>query len=245
MDGTTSKSSKKRYIPLFWKFAIAVSSMVILFGSLNLLFIRYQVYLAFEAQIERQGVSIAKSVAEQVVEPILYNEIASVNRALLRTKAINTDIDYLIILSPNNSVLAHTLPTEPSQGLIDANKLSVRDSVSIKIIHSKSDNNKTIRDFTTPIMDGRLGFLRVGMSEETINRQLLQATRLFILLVFILLYFNSCFLEKFSSPSTTLLIRSMASVIISIYSLFCLILSGFSDILRRQLFMPAKGLLIS
>jgi len=187
MDGTTSKSSKKRYIPLFWKFAIAVSSMVILFGSLNLLFIRYQVYLAFEAQIERQGVSIAKSVAEQVVEPILYNEIASVNRALLRTKAINTDIDYLIILSPNNSVLAHTLPTEPSQGLIDANKLSVTDSVSIKIIHSKSDNNKTIRDFTTPIMDGRLGFLRVGMSEETINRQLLQATRLFILLVFILL----------------------------------------------------------
>lgn len=109
MDKAISKTSKKRYIPLFWKFAIAVSSMVILFGSLNLLFIRYQVYLAFEAQIERQGISIAKSVAEQVVEPILYDEIASVNQALLRTKAINTDIDYLIILSPNNTVSSHTL----------------------------------------------------------------------------------------------------------------------------------------
>lgn len=182
MNEPTVKIPSKTHIPLFWKFAIAVSSMVILFGTLNLLFIRYQVYLTFEAQIEKQGISIAKSVAEQVTDPILFNELAKVNQILVRTKTTYSDIEYLMILAHNN-VLAHTLPENPSYGLINANSLSETDSISIKIIHRKT----VIRDFATPIMGGRLGVVRVGMNEEIINKQLSQATRLFILLVFLLL----------------------------------------------------------
>jgi hypothetical protein len=68
-----------------------------LFGTLNLLFIRYQVYRTFEAQIERSGLSIASLTAEQLIDPILYNEPAAINKVLQQTKSVSHDIEYLMV----------------------------------------------------------------------------------------------------------------------------------------------------
>lgn len=111
-------------LPLFWKFAIGISFTVILFGTLNLLFIRYQVYRTFEAQIERSGLSIAAITAEELIDPMLYNEIAAVNKVLLQVKTVNPDIVYLLIVSPQNTIVASTFNKKPSQSLITANTLN-------------------------------------------------------------------------------------------------------------------------
>lgn len=176
-------SLNKVRLPLFWKFAIAISITVILFGMLNLLFIRYQVYRTFEAQIERNGLSIARITAEQLTEPILYNELALVNKGLQKTKEVNPDIEYLIVITPDKKVLAHTFENFPPQSLVEANLLSDGMTSNIKIIHSANDKSTIIRDIAMPIMDERLGLLRVGFSEHIINQQLSQATRMFIFLV--------------------------------------------------------------
>lgn len=170
-------------LPLFWKFAIAISIIVILFGTLNLLFIRYQVYRTFEAQIERNGLSISSMAAKQLVDPMLYNELGTVNKVLQRTKSVNPDIKYLIVVSPDNKVIAHTLNDTPPQSLINANHLDKDITSGIKIIHSLSRNDTVIRDFAMPILDKRLGTLRVGFSEDVINKQLSQASKMFIVLV--------------------------------------------------------------
>lgn len=182
--------STKRYfpldkvrLPLFWKFAIAISITVILFGTLNLLFIRYQVYRTFEAQIERNGISIARITAEQLTEPILYNELAMVNKGLQQTLNVNQDIVYLMVVTPDNKILAHTFNNPPPQSLVTANVLTHEMSYNIKIIHSLTDRNAVIRDIAMPIMDKRLGLLRMGFSENIINQQLAQATHMFIFLV--------------------------------------------------------------
>jgi phosphate/phosphite/phosphonate ABC transporter binding protein len=174
-------------LPLFWKFAIAISIIVILFGTLNLLFIRYQVYRTFEAQIERNGLSIASMAAKQLVDPMLYNELGTVNKVLQRTKSVNPDIKYLIVVSPENLVIAHTFTDTPPQSLINANYLERDITSGIKIINSLSQRDTVIRDFAMPILDKRLGTLRVGFSEAIINQQLSQASRMFIVLVFGLL----------------------------------------------------------
>lgn len=174
-------------LPLFWKFAIAISLTVLLFGTLNLLFIRYQVYRTFEAQIERNGLSIASITAEQVIDPLLYNEPAAINNLLFKTKSVNPDIMYLMVISPDNKLIAHTFSVPPSHGLINANVLSDGFTSGIKIIHSLSKNDTVIRDFAMPILGKRLGTLRIGFSEDVINKQLARASNMFIFLVFGLL----------------------------------------------------------
>lgn len=176
-------SLNKVRLPLFWKFAIAISFTVIFFGTLNLLFIRYQVYRTFEAQIERNGLSIASITSEQLTEPILFNEISAVNKVLTRTKSANPDIMYLMIVTTDNHVLVHTFDNTPPVSLVNANLLNGDLPYEIKIIHNLSNKDTVIRDIAVPIMHGRLGVLRVGFSETIINRQLRQATRMFIFLV--------------------------------------------------------------
>ncbi|MGE5316521.1 MAG: sensor histidine kinase [Chloroflexota bacterium] len=183
----TYRSVNKVRLPLFWKFAIAISITVLLFGMLNLLFIRYQVYRTFEAQIERNGLSIASITAEQLIEPILYNELASVNKILQQTKMVNPDIVYLIIVTSDDKVLAHTFENPPPAGLVNANTLDDKLPSEIKIIHSLSSSDTVIRDIAVPIMHKRLGVLRMGFSEKVINQQLRQASRMFIFLVIALL----------------------------------------------------------
>lgn len=187
MDRKRRLAIGKVKLPLFWKFAIAISFTVILFGALNLLFIRYQVYRTFEAQIERTGISIGRLTAEQLVDPILYNEIAIINQVLSRAKSTSNDIIYLMVLSPDNTLIAHTFNNNPPLSLINANKVPERDSWDIKIIHSIDDDQPVIRDFALPILENRLGTLRIGFSEASINNQIKQTSRLFIILVFGLL----------------------------------------------------------
>lgn len=188
---------RKRYLtlgkvrlPLFWKFAIAISFTVILFGTLNLLFIRYQVYRTFEAQIERNGLSIASLTAQQLVDPILYNEIPEINKIITQTKGINEDISYLMIISPDGKIMAHTFQKSPPTALINANEVDEDYPSSIKIIHNLSHRDTVIRDIAYPILGKRLGTLRLGFSEKIIGQQLGQASRMFIFLVFGLLLFG-------------------------------------------------------
>jgi two-component system NtrC family sensor kinase len=177
-------------LPLFWKFAIAISITVILFGTLNLLFIRYQVYRTFEAQIERSGLSIASLTAEQLIDPILYNEPAAINKVLQQTKSVSHDIEYLMVISPDEMLISHTFANTPSQDLVNANNLSDAIPYNIRIIHSLSSNDTIIRDIAVPIMSKRLGTLRIGFTESVISQQLGHATRMFIALVVLLLIFG-------------------------------------------------------
>lgn len=174
-------------LPLFWKFTIAISFTVFLFGTLNLLFIRNQVYHTFEAQIERNGLSIASITAEQIIDPLLYNEIATVNNLLLKTKSVNSEIKYLMVISPDYRVIAHTFNSDPPLNLININQLAENATSGIKIIYSLSRNDTVIRDFAMPILNKRLGTLRIGFSEHVIQNRLAEASRMFIVLVFGLL----------------------------------------------------------
>jgi signal transduction histidine kinase len=92
-----------------------------------------------------------------------------------------------MVLAPDNSIIAHTFNNKPPLSLVNANRVPERDSWGIKIIHSIDGEQPVIRDFALPILENRLGTLRIGFSEASINNQIKQTSRLFIILVFGLL----------------------------------------------------------
>ena len=180
---------KRVQLPLFWKFSIAIASTVLLFGSLNLLFIRNQVYKTFENQIEKHGISIAKSIAERAVEPILYDDPSALNKLLAQTKSVNTDVKYIIILDHNHQLIAHTYREYIPKSLIGVNPVPIGKDISIRILKDPADKSCVVRDIAIPILGHQIGVVRVGMCDREFQKEIMVITKLFLsmVLVFLLL----------------------------------------------------------
>ncbi len=178
---------KSSQLPLFWKFTIAITSMVLFFGSLNLLFIRNRVYKTFENQIEKLGISIAIGIAETAIDPLLFNDIAALNKLLIQAKSTNPDVEYIFLLSNTNEIIAHTFSNYLPREIINANNLPDSVLKSTVLIHDIFQRKRTIRDIATPIFDKRLGTVRVGLNEDAFSEEISKTTRLFLFMVFALL----------------------------------------------------------
>lgn len=175
-------------LPLFWKFSIAIGATVLLFGSLNLMFIRNQVYNTFENQIEKHGISVARSIAERAVEPILYDDLAALNRLLIQTKSVNTDIEYIFVVNANQDIIAHTFQDYIPMGIVDVNTLPIGKDKSVVILKDKKDNRKIIRDIAIPILDNQIALVRIGLIEVEFLDEIGKITKLFLGMVIFFLF---------------------------------------------------------
>jgi two-component system, NtrC family, sensor kinase len=178
---------KPVHLPLFWKFSIAIASTVLLFGSLNLLFIRNQVYKTFENQLEKHGISLARGIAERAIEPILYDDLSALNNLLMQTLSVNTDIKYIFILDNYNQLLAHTFKDYIPLGIIEVNTLGAEEDRKILVLDDPSDKNEVIRDIAIPILGNQAGTVRIGLSEQEYLKEIKSITRLFLGMVFFFL----------------------------------------------------------
>ncbi len=175
------------YIPLFWKFSIAITGTVVVFGLINLYFTNYAVYDLFESELIRHGKITATSIAERSVIPIAYGDLAALDFIVTDQKKIDPGIAYLFIIDKDGQLIAHTFDQTVPPELLKANKASINDSVYTVIIEPKSNPNIKIRDLTVPIMQGNLGVVRIGMFEENFLKSIHKTTRIFLVMVLIFL----------------------------------------------------------
>lgn len=206
---------KTKQLPLFWKFSIAIASTVVLFGSLNLLFIRNQVYNTFENQIEKHGISVARGVAERAVEPILYDDWAALSQLIGQTKLINPDISYIFIVDHNNKLLAHTFSDYIPSGLVDVNPIPEGEDKAILILKDQQNPKLIIRDIAIPILDKQIGTVRIGMHEGAFLREIRRITALFLGMVifFLLLGIGAALILSYIITSPVKAISSYASTV--------------------------------
>lgn len=182
--------NKQLHIPLFWKFTIAITGTVLLFGTINLYFTSYAVYDLFETELTRHGKITATSIAERSVTPIAYNDLASLDQIVSSQKRIDSAIAYIFITDTRHNVLAHTFAHSVPPLLISANINTSADSVHITKILQKDKPSTLIRDMSVPIMHGKLGFVRIGLYEENYLRSIRKTTQIFVLMVFLFLVFG-------------------------------------------------------
>lgn len=171
-------------LPLFWKFTIAIILVVTLFGSANLYFLSYTINDLFEKELSNNGLISAKILSDRSIEPILYNDLASLNKLVSEVKRNNKNIAYVFILDANNNVLAHTFSKEVPSNLISVNKSS-----QIQTINLEYEEGVTtlIRDISSPIIDSSVGQVRIGFYEGQYLRTLNLAKSFFLGLVVLFL----------------------------------------------------------
>ena len=182
------KEIRNRRMPLFWKFTIAISTTVLLFGTINLLYIRSQVYRTFEAQIEKHGISIAMSIAEGSSEPILYDDLVALDNIIGQTMRVNSDIEYVMILNQAGQILAHSFNDYIPRELVGLNKPGDNNLVNVMIFRDIRDKHRTVRDIALPIHDSSGGVVRVGMKEAEFYARIGGITSLFIGMVIFFLF---------------------------------------------------------
>ncbi|MCL1599213.1 MAG: histidine kinase, partial [Actinomycetia bacterium] len=119
------------------------------------------------SELDSRGASVSSDLAARSADPILLNDAFSVHELLGDTVAYHPDAEYAFVVDSNGSVLAHTFGDEGFPvGLFDPPPGDLEEGT----IHRDFDTGSSVlHEFETPILDGTLGVVRVGMSEDRLS----------------------------------------------------------------------------
>lgn len=182
-------SKKKIKIPLFWKFTVAIVTIVAIFGAINLYFINFALFDLSNKEINRHGISTAKIIVERSIDPILYDDIPYLNKIVSDNLKIDPSIAYIIILDKSNKIIAHTFENSLPVNLLEINK--VNDTLENFVrISDKNNSNKIIRNMSVPILNGNLGKVHIGIYEENFINSIQSINSFFLSMVVLFLFFG-------------------------------------------------------
>ncbi len=156
---------------------MAILAVVTIFGLLNIYFNQQTTYKTLLNELELKSMLLARTIAQQCARLLLYEDLISIQQLIDRAKESHEDVAYCFVLDNQNLVLAHSFDSGFPVEILDVNKLQVGQTSRIQVI--SDENNKHYRDVNVPILEGKLGFLRLGMEEKNI----VQATNRVVLVL--------------------------------------------------------------
>lgn len=177
-----SSENRSIRLPLFWKFAISSTIIVVIFGSINIFLLWNSVYQSFEKEIDKRCNVLAKIIAEKSLTPIVYNDNLALHNILDEIKQSDPSISYIFILNNNRELIAQTYDINIPKSLITANALKSNE-LNIKVIETNNYKYPIIRDIAFPILKGELGTVRLGIVEEHIRQEMIRATKYVMLMM--------------------------------------------------------------
>ncbi|MBW6479756.1 MAG: hypothetical protein K0B37_10030 [Bacteroidales bacterium] len=171
-----SNENGKVKIPLFWKFTIGMVVVVVLFGSINVVLVHRIIFSSLEDELREKGVFMSQIISQRAINYILFDDMVALNVLLDEVKAADESIEYILVCDPDCKIKAHTFDGLVPEGLDKVHNRQVKDNViSAHVQFIGSD--KLIRDISIPLLEGNIGFLRVGLTEDNISRTLGKATQ--------------------------------------------------------------------
>ena len=123
---------KRFFLPIFWKFTIAIIAIVSIFGSISVALMWHHVIRALQSESEKKGLYVAKNLATQATDPILYEDHINLQKLVDGVKDIDASIIYAFIMGENNKVFVHTFPVGVPVELLKANTIPENASINIK-----------------------------------------------------------------------------------------------------------------
>ena len=170
-------------LPLFWKFSIAIITIVFIFGSINSILIYNNVQSSLQNETQKRALFIANTISKQITQSILFEDFITLQNNINSFKDIDKGIFYIFVLDNKKNVLAHTFESDFPSNLISLNNLRENQSYNTQMIKFKNLNNEVILDVVVPILEGRIGVVRVGLFENTIIYDVEKTINIFWIMV--------------------------------------------------------------
>ncbi|HTS52313.1 MAG TPA: ATP-binding protein [Burkholderiales bacterium] len=117
-----------------------------------------------------KGVSIAQSLANSAVDPILTRD-ASTDQALVDQYVGNSGVAYVLVYDAHNAIIAHTFVPRVPPALIEQHRGAGTQSQQVREIRyadPATGTERQIIDVAVPMLAGRLGIVHVGMDQAII-----------------------------------------------------------------------------
>lgn len=177
-------------LPLFWKFSIAIIFIVIVFGSINSILIYNNVQSALQTETEKRALFIANSISHQIVSSLLFEDYVTLQNVINGIKEIDQNIDYIFIVDSKSNIVVHTFPINFPTQLLAVNRLDENQKFKTQLINLKNKNEELILDVAVPILDGKIGNVRVGLKESSIQSDVQKTVNIFWIMVGVFLFFG-------------------------------------------------------
>ena len=116
---------------------------------------------------KKRGSALAEGLSVRAVDPMLARDFLRLKNMVDEQSTVE-DVIYAFIQDKNGFVLVHTFQKGFPVDLIDANKAASGESLHIQLL---ADGSRRIYDFAAPVLvsDGRLGTVRIGLSQARIQ----------------------------------------------------------------------------
>ncbi len=158
------------------KFVVWIVVIIMLLGVLTTIFVQVSLTNTFTEELRERGQVISRNLATSAIESILIEDTVYVHRLVENTKKTEKDVKYIYITDTKGKVLAHTF-----EGGFPGELLTVHTDIN-NSSHLLDTGDSYVIDFTAPILDGRAGFVHIGMDETSMNEKINQTSRTIITL---------------------------------------------------------------
>ncbi|MEX1300071.1 MAG: sigma 54-interacting transcriptional regulator [Desulfotignum sp.] len=184
-----------------WLFS-AVSLLVIVTGLLvsQIVIRNYSDTLLSGVRVRAEN--IAARLAMNAADKILINDLVAVQKMLDDQLGSEPALLYLFVLNRERQVLVHTFPKGVPPDLIQAN------TVDRNMEKLESENRERFMDIQWPILEGKAGVLRLGISEAPHRKKIGQLrVRMTLItggILAALLFVSHLIITRLLKPLTTL-----------------------------------------
>ncbi len=129
------------------------------------------------------GESLIRNAEPNIAEHIYLNDIVGQQRIINKIKESNKDVVYVFILNTDNKVTVSSFEEEMPSDLLSLNNSPESNIILLDF------GKQSVYDFSYPIVDGKYGILRIGLSRERLTRNLRTSiySGVFLLLFFLFL----------------------------------------------------------
>lgn len=149
------------------KLSVMLISVILLFSLLSGMLIWNTLSKIMRQNLAERGQTVAANVAEMSSNHLQYNNIEALDELVYMTNNNNEFVDYIFIIDPQHQIVVHTFQRGIPKNLLKLHLPAFGenqpDTISIM-----SDNGR-LQDILYPIEDGALGYVRVGVNENSLN----------------------------------------------------------------------------
>ncbi|RMI16970.1 MAG: sensor histidine kinase [Calditrichaeota bacterium] len=155
---------RRDFIPLRTRLITATVFVVLLFGSINLYITNTYVIKTTREEMNRKGQLVLHLLKEELASDIIFQDFAAINFFINELKNSDPDIFYILVFDAEGRLIGHTFETNQIPVMLTRLPQS-----GDPRLFKDSRKGIYIRQLYTPIMDGRLGYLLLGLNETNIK----------------------------------------------------------------------------
>ena len=180
----------RKLVQWFWDFAGSFSvrakilgivlGFIVLLGAGVTIQARYALTATMTAQLEEQSVSISRDFAASATDPILLNDLLRLHDLLDETLANNPNVRYAFLLDSHGQVIASTFEGGFPLDLLSLNFADGHAHHHTALIQT---DEGFIWDTAVPILDGKVGTARIGLSDVSMRAALSTLTAQLLLTI--------------------------------------------------------------